>query len=144
MLTKPIVARGEQLLPINESGVINVKASPLDKELPPKPVLRSIDSPDGRGLIDMLDTDIISLEEHPVLQPGSVKGDSDAEATNSFKVASSLGNLSEIDNDFEFGTAVVIEAERVLSVPRKDLSMAKPVRAIPIHVSNFGSPIKRA
>ena len=109
------------------------KGSPLDKELPPKPILRSLESPERRGLVDALDTDILNLN-HPVLEPGS--SSSDGESLKSFKVASSLGSPSST-GEVEAGTAVVVQG-----VSGMGLGKAKPIKAIPVRVST-GSPMFR-
>lgn len=111
------------------------KGSPLDKELPPKPMLRAQDSPERRGLLDATDGDNVNLA-HPVLQPEAPGGDS----PESFKPTSSLGTPSTISGEIEQGTAIVVKGERVKAVSGMDFKDATPTTVIPIRASKDGNP----
>lgn len=164
------VARGEQLVPIDELGSTgsttppitsdvstthsrpfpvpfksnrlhikkkDYKGSPLDKDLPPKPILRARDSPERRGLVDALDTDRLNLE-HPVLESelsflASDSESPDEDSPGSFKVTPSLDTPSTI-GAVDTGTAVIVEGR---------MASANAISAIPVRTPNYGSPVER-
>jgi len=88
-------------------------SSPLDKELPPKPVLREHDSPERRGIFDATDSASKSLNtSYPPLQPTQTGGESPSDI-GSFKTTPSLHSAQEnAPLDVEFGTAVAKTALR--------------------------------
>lgn len=116
--------------------------SPLDKELPPRPILRADGSPERRGLLDATDSDS-SLHTHPALQPASTGGYSPS-SNGSFKVASSLGTPSTLDSEFEVGEGVTIPGKVVHSVTSMNLEKAKVITAVPVRASDkIATPAQR-
>ena len=85
------------------------KTSPLDKELPPKPVLRQNDSPERRGIFDATDSASKSLDtSFPPLQPNSTSAESPGD-NEAFRPTASLQSSPEnVDaaSLVEIGTAV--------------------------------------